>query len=148
MGERHAPRRYVLPDLPWFQGFGSTGVVIVAGEPSVYLRDEEQALTVLSAEGAGTHLTEGGCLMTADVTLVPGTLPTALEYRHRITATAEITRHIHVVQILTLLQETPALRFEQKLKLLQQFLSFSDVLNQSNPLGTIWLNQHCFSVIY
>lgn len=79
VGERHAPRRYILPDLPWFQGLGATGVVIVAGEPSVYLRDEEQALTVLRAEGAGTHLTEGGRLMTADVTLVPGALPTALE---------------------------------------------------------------------
>lgn len=65
----------VLADLPGLQGLWPTGVVLAAGEAAVQLGDEECAVAVLAAEGAGAHLAEGGGFLTAHVTLVPWALP-------------------------------------------------------------------------
>lgn len=65
----------VLADLTGLQRLGPTGVVLAAGEATVQLGDEERAVAVLGAEGAGAHLAEGGGFLTAHVTLMPWTLP-------------------------------------------------------------------------
>lgn len=49
--------------------------MFTAAQLAVQLGDEEQAFAVLAAVGAGAHLTEGRCILTTYITLVPRTFP-------------------------------------------------------------------------